>query len=147
LFEKGDEVKALSLRQPWAWLVAAGIKDVENRTWSTKFSGRFYIHAGKSSDMKVQGLGDDWIRERLEAGELTRYWNARLDRGAIIGEATITDCRFRFGEENENLYSKWHEVGFYGFIIKDPILYDILIPCRGALGFFEPIFERGANVQ
>lgn len=86
---------ALSLRQPWAWLVAAGIKPVENRTWPTKFRGRFYIHAAKSKDINVQGLGDEWIRERLDAGDLTRYWSARLDRGAIIGEATIKDCIYR----------------------------------------------------
>ena len=131
-------MKALSLRQPWAWLCATGIKDVENRTWPTKFRGRFLIHAGKSSEVKVQGLGDAWITARLAGGNLERYWNAELVRGAIIGEATLVDCKFRFGEENDNLYSRWHEAGMYGFILKDAILYDFPIVCRGALKFFDP---------
>ncbi len=135
-------MKALSLRQPWAWLVATGIKDVENRTWRTTFRGRFYIHAGKSSEIKVQGLGDDWIIQRLASGDVTRYWNARLDRGAIIGEATLVDCQFRFPDENDNLYSRWSEPGLYGFIIADPKLYAEPIPWRGALNFFEPNIER-----
>ncbi len=41
-------MKALSIRQPWAWLVANGHKDIENRDWATNFRGRFLIHAAKS---------------------------------------------------------------------------------------------------
>ncbi|MCG0445699.1 ASCH domain-containing protein [Pseudomonas aeruginosa] len=41
-------MKALSIRQPWAWLVANGHKDIENRDWATSFRGRFLIHAAKS---------------------------------------------------------------------------------------------------
>jgi len=140
-------VKALSLRQPWAWLCAAGLKDVENRTWPTKFRGRFLIHAGKSSEIKVQGLGDAWITARLSGGNLTRYWNAELVRGAIIGEATLVDCKFRFGEENDNLYSRWHEAGMYGFILKDAKLYDFPVICSGRLGFFDPHIDVAPGYQ
>lgn len=38
-------MKALSIKQPWASLIAQGIKDIENRTWKTKFRGRIFIHA------------------------------------------------------------------------------------------------------
>ena len=38
-------MKALSLRQPWAWAVVEAGKDVENRRWNTKFRGDFLIHA------------------------------------------------------------------------------------------------------
>ena len=43
-------MKALSIRQPWAWLIVAGYKDVENRTWATDFRGRIYVHAGQRYD-------------------------------------------------------------------------------------------------
>ena len=33
-------IPALSIQQPWAWFIVNGYKDVENRTWSTKFRGR-----------------------------------------------------------------------------------------------------------
>jgi ASCH domain-containing protein len=37
---------ALSIRQPWAWAICAGCKDVENRSWNTKHRGPFVVHAG-----------------------------------------------------------------------------------------------------
>ena len=40
-------MKALSIRQPWSWLIAAGYKDIENRTWHTNYRGKFYVHAAK----------------------------------------------------------------------------------------------------
>ncbi len=43
-------MKALSIRQPWAWLIANGYKDIENRSWRTNFRGEFLIHAGKKFD-------------------------------------------------------------------------------------------------
>lgn len=48
---------ALSIKQPWAWLIVHGIKDIENRHWRTKFHGRFFVHASKSFDVS----GYNWI--------------------------------------------------------------------------------------
>jgi hypothetical protein len=39
-------VKALTLHQPWASLVAAGVKMIETRSWSTRYRGPLAIHAG-----------------------------------------------------------------------------------------------------
>ena len=44
-------MKVLSVRQPWAWAIIHGGKDVENRNWDTKFRGRLAIHAGKQFDI------------------------------------------------------------------------------------------------
>ena len=41
-------MKAISIKQPWASLIAYGIKDIENRTWRTNYRGRVLIHAGAS---------------------------------------------------------------------------------------------------
>lgn len=38
-------MKALSIRQPWAWLIVNGFKDIENRNWDTKYRGPVLIHA------------------------------------------------------------------------------------------------------
>jgi hypothetical protein len=40
----------LSVRQPWAWALVAGHKDVENRTWQTRQRGLLAIHAGRQPD-------------------------------------------------------------------------------------------------
>lgn len=49
-------MKALSIKQPWAWLVSEGYKGVENRTWKTNYRGVFLIHAGKEIDFN----GIEW---------------------------------------------------------------------------------------
>lgn len=43
-------ITVLSVRQPWAWLLCEGLKNVENRNWRTNYRGELYIHAGKSFD-------------------------------------------------------------------------------------------------
>jgi len=44
-----DSMKTLSVRQPYATLICAGIKDVENRSWSTEYRGTVLIHASQWS--------------------------------------------------------------------------------------------------
>jgi hypothetical protein len=41
------EMLALSIKQPWSWLIVFGHKDIENRSWPTRYRGRFLIHAGR----------------------------------------------------------------------------------------------------
>ena len=72
-------MKALSLRQPWAWLVAAGHKDVENRTWSTRFRGEFLIHAAKTFD----DAGYEWVSREME---LVLPAPDEFERGGIVDQ-------------------------------------------------------------
>ena len=54
-------MKALSIRQPWAELIVAGLKDIENRTWRTDYRGPVLIHAG----MKIEPIDADlreWVK-------------------------------------------------------------------------------------
>jgi hypothetical protein len=46
-------MKALTLIQPWATLVALGEKQIETRSWDTKYRGPLAIHAGKKIDKSV----------------------------------------------------------------------------------------------
>ena len=76
------KLKALSLKQPWAWAIFHG-KDVENRTWSTPYSGKLLIHASKTVD---------------EAGYLFLASRGivpppNLPRGQFVGEVNMVDCR------------------------------------------------------
>jgi len=127
-------MKALSIKQPWAWLIAAGYKDIENRAWPTNFKARIYIHAGKQPDSKGAWAiwGDRTFMEllddiaKIQIPNLTTFW----DKSAIIGEADIVDCVTQSK-------SPWF-VGPYGFVLANPTLYQKPIPCRGKLGFFDP---------
>ncbi|MDP2728980.1 MAG: ASCH domain-containing protein [Dehalococcoidales bacterium] len=122
-------MKALSFRDPWGWLVALGLKDVENRNWSTKFRGRIYIHISKTFDLD----GLDWILYNTALPRETRELALRMDwprvRGAIIGEVDIIDCVKKSD-------SPWF-VGKFGLVLSNPVLYPVPIPCKGKLRFFE----------
>ena len=85
-------MKALSVKQPWAYLICAGIKDIENRTWATKFRGRVYIHASGSHGKKFNiNLTDEQMIAAFGsiADEVV---NGDFQFGAIIGHVDIIDC-------------------------------------------------------
>lgn len=44
-------MKALTLHQPWASLIAVGVKTIETRSWATKYRGPLAIHAGKHFEL------------------------------------------------------------------------------------------------
>jgi hypothetical protein len=46
-YRRGILMKAITLTQPWATLVAIGAKRIETRSWSTFYRGPLAIHAGK----------------------------------------------------------------------------------------------------
>ena len=134
---------ALSIKQPWAWLICKGYKDIENRDWfvggkvaskavnfSIQLPLRIYIHGSKQPDYSWET--EDYIHDRTIVEQEIQYIKTanNLPLGAIIGEVTITGCV----DKSE---SPWF-VGKYGFILADPILYDKPIPCKGMLGFFKP---------
>ncbi len=50
-------MKAISLHQPWASLVATGVKTIETRSWSTKYRGPLAIHAAKRQPDQALALG------------------------------------------------------------------------------------------
>jgi hypothetical protein len=129
---------ALSIQQPWAWLIVNGWKDVENRTWRRSFTGPVLIHAGQTLDQEASDalLLNDHPAGALEMPEglCAAYIDAfpqieRGLRGGIVGVAEITGCVDRHE-------SPWF-VGPYGFTLRNarPLPFRA---CRGALGFFDP---------
>jgi hypothetical protein len=77
--------RVLSIRQPWAWLIVQGLKDVENRTWATPYRGPLLIHASQRLDM--------------DAAETRRYFRgtgiklpASFETGGIVGYTELVDC-------------------------------------------------------
>lgn len=134
-------MKALSIRQPWAWLICMGIKDIENRDWATSFRGRIYVHAGNRFD--TEALVDSrlchWLDKSLislEDGividQLHRTWR----QGAIIGEVDITDCVWIQNLGLPATKSPWFD-GNFGFVLANPVLYKNPIPYKGRTFFFE----------
>ena len=85
-------MKAITIKQPWASLIATGLKDIENRSWKTNYRGRVLIHAAASpvkeglAALNNKQLFDLMQRENWE----TEFEN--LPNGAIVGSVEIVDC-------------------------------------------------------
>jgi hypothetical protein len=128
---------ALSIQQPWAWLIANGRKQIENRSWRTEFRGPIAIHAGKKPDREtLDTLRADIhpvLGMRMMPSWMDKDALSNLPQGGIIGVCEIYACT----DESED---EWF-VGPYGFLIRNAHPVDF-IPCRGALGFFR--WEKGA---
>lgn len=113
-------MRALSIRQPWAWLIIHGGKDIENRTWKTTLRERIYVHAGKAIDYNAIR----YVKEHFPNIKLP----AKFETGGVIGEVTIADCV----TEHD---SPWFE-GPFGFVLKNPKPMKF-INLKGKLGFFK----------
>lgn len=46
-------MKVITIKQPFATLIAEGLKEYEFRTWKTNYRGPIFIHAGKGIDKKA----------------------------------------------------------------------------------------------
>lgn len=118
---------ALSIRQPWAWLILHAGKDIENRTWPTRYRGHVLIHAAKGMTRAEYEDAEDplWSRGGPTI-ELPPF--ADLQRGGIVGRARIVGCVTASD-------SSWF-CGPFGFVLTavEPLPFH---PCRGALGFFD----------
>jgi len=124
-------VKALSIRQPWAWMILHGGKDIENREWPTRFRGRVLIHASKGMTRDEYADAFDFA---ISSGALPDLQNLprlhfdTMERGGIVGSVEIVDCVTRSD-------SRWF-MGTYGFVLRNPVVLPFQ-PYRGALGFFD----------
>lgn len=99
---KLSDIYCLTIRQPWAWLIVNGIKDVENRTWKTNRRGMFYIHAAKASSMKDYKLATQMLCEVYgDNHDVLMPPLKNMPHGGIVGSAEIVDCT----KETDN---PWH---------------------------------------
>lgn len=125
-------MKAISIRQPWAWLILHAGKDIENRDWHTNFRGRILVHASK-------GMTRDEYEDALMTAKsisldhpfpegLTLPAFDDLPRGGIVGSVEVVDCVAASA-------SPWF-FGRYGFVLRDPKVLPFA-PYKGALGLFD----------
>jgi hypothetical protein len=75
-------MKALSLHQPWATLMAMGVKQVETRSWSTKYRGPLLIHAANKWSPEQDRVAREY--RHVLAGTLMEF-------GGIIGIVNLTE--------------------------------------------------------
>lgn len=148
-------MKALTIKNPWAMLIALGVKDIENRTWKTNYRGRIYIHAA-AKPVPFNGMlnGMSFTQQQLKEvfnmnlperypDHMSKYPNA-----CIIGEVDIVDCV-------QNHSSVWAEhtalvirkikgeaievtVPVWNWVLANPVIYpEPILNVKGALSLWE----------
>lgn len=119
-------MKAITLRQPWAWLVVNGHKDIENRSWRTKHRGKILIHAGAHKVTKAEYA--DFL-ERCRRSQIKDYPAIDdFETGGIVGSVEIVDCV----KESK---SPWF-LGPHGFPLKNARNLPFK-PTKGKLGIWD----------
>ena len=104
-------MKVITIKQPFATLIAEGLKEYEFRTWKTNYRGELLIHAGKKEDKKAMK-------------KFAKY-NLDYPSGCIIAKVNLSDCikideeaRKMLDAKNPLIYSniinnpKWQGYGF-----------------------------------
>ena len=86
-------MKAITIRQPWASLIASGTKKYETRSWKTNYRGPIAIHAGKETAPDIFNLihGDTDFMARLIKNGITPRNLKDLPHGAIIATAELVN--------------------------------------------------------
>ncbi len=107
---------ALSLRQPWAWLVVHGGKDIENRVWTTKHRGAFLIHASKGMTDAEWRDAEQFAREAAGSSVILPRTSEQLQRGGIVGAARIKHV---YSPGPPLAGAPWLMAGHYGFALAD----------------------------
>lgn len=124
-------MKALSIRQPWAWLIVNGHKDIENRTWPTKHTGHVLIHASKGMTATEYVQVRQWLKDhpdqKLRAIELPPA--GALERGGIVGMAMLVGCDY------DSRKSSWAQAWHFGFKLQSARTLPFT-PLKGMLGLF-----------
>ncbi len=121
-----QELRCLSVRQPWAWLIAEGYKDVENRTWPTRYRGSVAIHAAQQVHQDY--ASGSRFSLALPAGVHVPAPDV-IERGGIVALAELVDCVTACD-------SPWFG-GPYGFVLRN-VRRVPFIPMRGKMGLFPP---------
>jgi hypothetical protein len=142
-------MKVLSIKNPWAFWICAGIKDIENRTWRTKYRGKILIHTSLKMD-SIEGIFKNYLNDNMKytvksvMNNIKDYYEYYLEEtcGAIIGSVEIKDCVI-------NHPSMWAEKSLEGFkpiynwVLENPtLLKDPIFNVKGKLNFWDYDIEK-----
>lgn len=138
-----NDLRALSIRQPWAHAIVHLGKDIENRTRRFGHRGWTLVHASLGLTPDEFSDAADWMSaRRLVSRPLPGF--LQLNRGGIVGIARIGES---IGDDDPRAASDWW-MGPYGMVITEahPLPF---IPCRGTIAplFWRPDDEAMAHVR
>lgn len=121
-----DFDRALTLWQPWAGVVAAGLKLIENRPWCAPGwirGRRIWLHAGRRYD-KPSAVA---ITEALRDDEFMPPLAEVM--GAILGSTRVVGCVHHF-EQVPAGQGRWWS-GPHAWVLEDTVALTAPVACRG----------------
>ena len=134
-------MKALTIIQPWASLIACGAKRFETRSWSTKYRGQVAIHAGLKAayefDNETCRAISSAFKDYAEIEDLSDFIS-ELPHGAFIAIAELVDCQptnHLNPSEAEYLFGDWTP-GRYAWEFINVRRFQVPIPTRGFQGLW-----------
>lgn len=144
-------MKAITIKQPYASLIAHGIKDIDNRTWKTNFRGRILIHSSAKGDRAKYGCLQSEQRQKVLYTPIGSVNFNDLPFGSIIGSVEIVDCVINhpsiWAEQTEGFVTgikpKLHEFitgekVTYNWVLANPIIFEKPIEnVKGKLSFWD----------
>ena len=142
-------IRVLTVRQPWAWAIVRGGKDVENRSRNIAgaYRGLVAIHAALAHD--VLALVDPpQVLETAQRDAIDREgaWEASYwmdDRGAIVGVVDLVDVHraelhATAARDLVAGWSPWAERNAWHLVLANPRPFADPVPARGRLGLWRP---------
>jgi len=120
-------MKAISLKQPWASLIAIGRKTIETRTWATNYRGKLLIVASKTFDKNYP------LKNFAEI-----FYQVPLGKAVAI--VNLIDCRLMKKEDEEKAMCSCSS-GRYAWILSD-IKSTESFPVKGQLGLYDVEFKE-----
>ena len=116
--------RALTVRQPWAFAIAAGAKDVENRSWSSSHRGWLAIHASST----LADAGEDaHCAQLLVAAGVAPPATTQLARSAVVAVVFVRDIL----PPEQPLDSDWAQRGCFHWLLRDARPLALPVPCAG----------------
>ena len=122
-------MKAITLHQPYATLIALGIKRIETRSWPTSYRGALAIHAGKQCD-------DEAVTYFAE-----EMGYADLPSGVVVATANLVNVVPTVSREWIPIFEDQFEYGDFipgrfAWILDDVQPLPIPVPARGKQGLW-----------
>ena len=127
-------MKALSLKQPWASLIASGQKTIETRVWSTEYRGDLLICASKRADTNMMKMFNDMFSP---FSDISQKLNFPLGQALCIAE--LYDCKPMTEADEAKALCEVYGTGRWkakSFFLKN-IRRIKPFPVNGELGIFE----------
>lgn len=136
--------KVITVWQPWASFLAAGVKQYETRSWMHQYRGPIAIHAGKKWDGALRRQTELLLSRFPELQSAIDPDNPVL--GAIVGTGQLTDIvtsddSIRHLSPRERALGDWSP-GRYGWRIHKSKLLQAVIPAPGKQGLWDWDGER-----